>query len=96
MANEETDRLLTTNEAAQEIDRSPQQISLLILQGKLPAQKRGKNWLIKESDLQLIMNTPKGIPMGARESQPRGSSTAATGKITTALKRSGSSRKGKG
>ena len=96
MANEETGRLLTTIEAAQEIDRSPQQISLLIRQGKLPAQRRGRDWLIKESDLRLILNIPKDRPVGTGGSQQGKLPSAAAGKIATALRRGGSGRKGKG
>ena len=95
MANEKTERLLTSIEAAREIDRSPQQISLLIRQGKLPAQKQGRDWLIKESDLQLILNIPKDRLMGTRGGQQGKLPSAAAGKIATALRRGGSGRKGK-
>jgi hypothetical protein len=95
MANEKTERLLTSIEAAREIDRSPQQISLLIRQGKLPAQKRGRDWLIKESDLQLILNIPKDRPAGTRGGQQGKLPSASAGKIATALRRGGSGRKGK-
>jgi excisionase family DNA binding protein len=94
MADEKPARWLTTIEAAQELDRSPQQLSLLIRQGKLPAQKRGRDWLIKEADLQLILNIPKDRPPGAKDSQP-GRAASAAGRIATALRRGGSSRKGK-
>ena len=94
---ENPERLLTTLEAAREIDRSPQQVSLLIMQGKLPAQRRGRDWLIKEADLQLILNIPKDRPAGAQHGPQRQSSTGVAGKVSTALKRGGGSgRKGKG
>lgn len=97
IAIEKPERLLTTIEAAQEIDRSPQQVSLLIMQGRLPAQKRGRDWLIKESDLQLLMSITKDRPADTRNSQPgKAPAAAAAGKIATALRRGGPARKGKG
>lgn len=96
LANEKPERLLTTIEAAQEIDRSPQQVSLLIMQGRLPARKRGRDWLIKESDLQLLMNITKDRPADTRNNQPGKSPSVAAGKVATALRRSGPARKGKG
>lgn len=96
IASEKTERLLTTLEAAYEIDRSPQQVGLLIMQGRLPARKRGRDWLIKESDLQLLMSITKDRPADTRNSQPGKSPSAAAGKIATALRRGGPARKGKG
>lgn len=96
LAHGKPERLLTTIEAAQEIDRSPQQVGLLIMQGRLPARKRGRDWLIKESDLQLLMNITKDRPTDTRNSQPGKAPSAAAGKIATALRRGGPARKGKG
>ncbi len=66
-----SERVLTTIEAAAEIGRSPQQISLLIRQGKLTAEKRGRDWFIRAPDLELVRDRPKGRPLGTKDSKPR-------------------------
>jgi excisionase family DNA binding protein len=64
-------KLLTSNEAAEQLAISPQQLRLLIRQGKLPAEKQGRDWFIKISDLRLVKVRPKGRPKGAKDSKPR-------------------------
>jgi excisionase family DNA binding protein len=53
-------RLLTTAETAQALGITASQVSLLIRQGKLPAEKHGRDWLVKESDLKNFERTPVG------------------------------------
>jgi len=54
---------LTANEAAERLGLSPQQIRTIIRQGKLPATKHGRDWVIDSNDLQLIAKRPgRGRP----------------------------------
>jgi excisionase family DNA binding protein len=64
-------KLLTTNEAAEQLGISPQQVRLIIRRGKLPAERQGRDWFIKQSDLRLVKVRPKGRPQGAKDSRPR-------------------------
>lgn len=50
---------LTTKEAAEKLNISVRQVQTLINQGRLPADKRGRDWLIKEEDLELVKERPK-------------------------------------
>lgn len=45
------ERLLTINEVASLWQRNPQMIRRWVLSGLLPARKYGRDWLIREADL---------------------------------------------
>ncbi len=49
---------LTTNEAAEKLGVGIRQIQTLIKQNRLPATKRGRDWFIKEEDLELVKHRP--------------------------------------
>ena len=45
------ERILTTQEVADELGLTQRQVRELIHAGKLPAKKMGRDWVIKSSDL---------------------------------------------
>ena len=53
---------LTTAEAATELGKSVRHIQWLITEGKLPAEKVGRDYLINESDLKLVKGLKRGRP----------------------------------
>jgi excisionase family DNA binding protein len=55
-------KLLGTKEASERLAVSQQRIQALIKNGQLPAEKVGRDWLIKENDLELIRNRRAGRP----------------------------------
>ena len=54
--------LLTTKEAAKELRLSVRRIQALISAGKLPAQKIGRDWIIRKADLDLVRVRKPGRP----------------------------------
>jgi len=74
MAIQTGDKLLTTQDAATELGISRRQVQTLIEKGKLPAERIGRDFLIRASDLRLVRVRPKGRPFGAKDSRPRKSS----------------------
>jgi excisionase family DNA binding protein len=50
---------LTTREVAERLGISLRQVQTLIKQERLPAEKRGRDWFIKENDLELVKERPK-------------------------------------
>ena len=54
--------LLTTKEAAKELRLSVRRIQALIGTGKLPAQKIGRDWIIRKADLDLVRVRKPGRP----------------------------------
>lgn len=57
--------VLTTSEAAERLGVSPIRVRVLIRQGRLPAQKKGRDYLIKEADLALVAERKVGRPKKA-------------------------------
>jgi excisionase family DNA binding protein len=55
-------RYLTTNEAAWLLDVNPSRVRQLIAEGALPAEKRGRDWWIRERDVRAYMALPRGKP----------------------------------
>ncbi len=55
-------KLIGTKEASERLAISQQRIQALIKNGKLPAVKVGRDWLIKEGDLELVRNRKNGRP----------------------------------
>ncbi|MGI9106048.1 MAG: helix-turn-helix domain-containing protein [Pyrinomonadaceae bacterium] len=53
------DSLLTTQQAAERLKISQPRIYQLISEGHLPAQKFGRDYMIREDDLRLVENRPK-------------------------------------
>ena len=54
--------LITTGEAAERLGITIRRIQALITDGRLPAQKVGRDYLIKEDDLKLVADRKPGRP----------------------------------
>ena len=70
--------ILTTREAAEKLGVSPARVRQLVLAGNLPAEKFGRDLMIKEADLKLVEDRPMGRPpkpksSGAVTSKKKGS-----------------------
>jgi excisionase family DNA binding protein len=52
-------RELTTKEVAERLEISVRQVQTLIQQNRLPAEKKGRDWFVKESDLVFVKERPK-------------------------------------
>jgi excisionase family DNA binding protein len=57
---------LTTNEAAVYLGISVQRVRALITAGRLPAEKFGRDYVVKESDLKLVEDRKPGRPPKAK------------------------------
>lgn len=55
-------KTLTTPEAADRLKVTPRRVRALIEAGKLPAKQYGRDWIINESDLQLVEERRPGRP----------------------------------
>jgi excisionase family DNA binding protein len=53
---------LTTQQAAERLGVSIRRVNALIQDGRLPAEKFGQVYMIKESDLKLVENRKPGRP----------------------------------
>jgi excisionase family DNA binding protein len=53
---------LTTKEVAKRLGVKIRMVQLLIQSGRLPAQKFGRDYMIKEKDLKLVENRKVGRP----------------------------------
>ncbi len=53
---------LTTKEVAERLGVTVPRVHALIRAGRLPAEKRGRDVFVKESDLQLVANRKTGRP----------------------------------
>lgn len=49
---------LTTEEAAVQLGIQSRMVRVLIKQGKLPAKKHGRDWIIEEKDLERVRDRP--------------------------------------
>ncbi len=56
------DKNLTTVQAAKALKVNDSRVRQLILAGRLPAQKFGRDWLIQKKDLKLVANRKPGRP----------------------------------
>jgi excisionase family DNA binding protein len=57
-----SDKLLSTSEAANDLGVSSIRVRAMIRDGKLKAQKIGRDYIIKESDLTPVKNRKPGRP----------------------------------
>jgi excisionase family DNA binding protein len=55
-------KLISTAEAAEKLGVHITRVQVLIRQGRLPAQKVGRNYVIDEGDLKLVENRKPGRP----------------------------------
>ena len=53
---------LTTKQAAERLKITPRRVQALIEAGRLPAQKFGRDYMIKEADLKLVEDRKVGRP----------------------------------
>ncbi len=77
---------LTTKETAERLGVTVPRVHALIKAGRLPAEKRGRDVFIKESDLSLVADRKTGRPPKAKAdletivSKPKRAATKATAK----------------
>lgn len=55
-------KLLTTKDAAERLGVTVTRIQQLIAAGRLPAEKMGRDYFIKEDDLKLVADRKPGRP----------------------------------
>ena len=55
-------KILTTEQAAERLGIGSQRVRDLIKAGRLPAERFGSQWLIKEKDLKLVAVRKPGRP----------------------------------
>ena len=55
-------KLHNTASAAQALGIGRSRVRQLILQGRLPAEKYGRDWIINDADLHLVSVRPVGRP----------------------------------
>jgi len=61
---------LTTEEAATQLGVSQRRVRQLITESRLPAEKKGRDYLIDEKDLKLVKDRKPGRPK--KLAKPRG------------------------
>jgi excisionase family DNA binding protein len=59
--------LIGTKEASERLGISQQRVQALIKSGQLPAEKVGRDWLIKDDDLALVSERKAGRPRKTKE-----------------------------
>jgi excisionase family DNA binding protein len=64
---------ITTAEAARRLNKTIRHVQWLITEGKLPAEKVGRDYLIDEADLELVAHLRRGRP---RKPQKEGADKA--------------------
>ncbi len=64
--------LITTKEAAKRLGITMKRVQAMIRGERLPAEKMGRDFLIKESDLKLVENRKPGRPPKAKLEQSKG------------------------
>lgn len=64
-------KLLTTAQVAEQLGVHRTRVNVLIKEGRLPAQKFGRAYLVQEKDLQLVSDRRVGRP--PKESKAQGS-----------------------
>ena len=60
-------RGLTTAEAAAKLGKTLRHVQWLIKEGKLPAERVGRDYFIREEDLELVANLKRGRPPKSNE-----------------------------
>ncbi len=63
---------LTTREVAERLGVTAARVRQLVLSGDLPAEKFGRDLMIKETDLRLVADRPMGRPPKAKPGQSNG------------------------
>jgi excisionase family DNA binding protein len=57
---------ITTAEAAAKLGKTIRHVQWLITEGRLPAEKVGRDYFINEEDLKLVSNLKRGRPPKAK------------------------------
>ena len=60
-------KILTTKQAAKALKVNDSRVRQLILSGRLPALKLGRDWIIKEKDLKKVEKRKPGRPLKKRK-----------------------------
>ncbi len=81
--------LLTTKEAAEKLGVTVPRVHTFIKEGRLPAEKMGRDFFIKEEDLKLLDNRKTGRPP-----KLTGTTKRSTAKASASNGTSGKARKG--
>lgn len=55
-------KILSTAEAAARLGVSRRRVQALISEGRIPAAKHGRDWIIREPDLKRLVLLPTGRP----------------------------------
>jgi excisionase family DNA binding protein len=55
-------KLISTKEAAKKLKIDDSRVRVLIREGRLPAQKVGRSWVIDPADLKLLKTRKPGRP----------------------------------
>ena len=61
------EKLLSVKESAEMLGVNRQRVQALITEGRLPAQKIGNSYVIKESDLEFVKDRKTGRPPKDKE-----------------------------
>ena len=59
-------KLLTTKEVAERLGVTVTRVQQLIGEGRLPAEKMGRDYFIQEADLKLVADRKRGRPPKAK------------------------------
>jgi excisionase family DNA binding protein len=65
------ERFLTSKEAAERLGVTAGRIRQMVVDGQLPAEKFGRDLVIKESDLSLVADRKPGRPPKAEAASPK-------------------------
>ena len=60
-------KILTTKQTAALLGINDSRVRQLILSGRLPAQKIGRDWIIREKDLKKVADRKPGRPKKERK-----------------------------
>lgn len=69
--SEETNNLLSVAEAAERLGLTRARVNQFISENRLPAQKIGRSFVIREKDLSLVENRKTGRPAKAGEKKKK-------------------------
>jgi excisionase family DNA binding protein len=64
-----SEKTFTTNQAAQELGVTPVRVRAMIRAGRLIAEKFGRDYIIKESNLELVRGRKTGRPSKPKENK---------------------------